>query len=112
MKELNEPTAQLLKSLDREQRRLWKTYRVPVWVFWIGGDTKTAKKWLADQNITKLQFATVKSEELRTWRIKSDASNLLVTVCKRAIATAYFRDMKAGEISKLEGELSNLSSKR
>ena len=112
MKELDDSTAKLLKSLDREQLRLWKEYRVAVWVFWIDGDAKTAKKWLADQDITKLRFATVKSEQLKAWRIRSDIRNLLVTVSKRAKATATFRDLKVEDIGKLEEELSKLSSSR
>jgi len=109
VKELDDRSAKLLKSLNDKQRA-WRSNnpRVVVWAFWIGDDAKKAQQWAVEHNINDIVFSVTSKEKLAHWKIHDMASNVLVIACRRKTAMATFTDLDARDIEKLESRLISL----
>ena len=108
VKELDDRSAKLLKSLNDKQRGWQSNPRVVVWAFWIGDDANKAKQWAVEHKINNIVFGVTTKEELAHWKIHDMASNVLVIACRRKTAMATFTDLEARDIEKLELRLISL----
>ena len=111
MKELDQPTADLLRVMADSQTELRKSCRLTIWVFHIDGDPRRTKAWLDRQRIAKLNFDVVAADadELAAWNIDPKARNTLVLVKNRGrIALATYRDLDANAIYRLASAFRDL----
>ena len=111
VKELDQPTADLLRVMADSQTELRKSCRLTIWVFHIDGDQRRTKAWLDEQRIAKLNFDVVSADanELAAWNIDPKASNTLVLVKRRGrIALATYRDLDAKDVDRLAPEFREL----
>jgi hypothetical protein len=112
VKELDQPTADLLRVMADIQPELRKSCRLTIWVFHIDGNQQRTKAWLDEQRIAKLNFDVVAadSKELAAWNIDSKARNMLVLVKNRGrrIALATYRDVDAKDLDRLAPEFREL----
>ena len=111
VKELDQPTADLLRVMADSQTELRKSCRLTIWVFHIDGDPRRTKAWLDRQRIAKLNFDVVAADadELAAWNIDPKARNTLVLVKNRGrIALATYCDRDAKDIDRLASEFREL----
>ena len=111
VKELDRPTADLLRVMADSQTELRKSCRLAIWVFHIDGDQQKTKAWLDEQRIAKLNFGVVAADanELAAWEIDPQARNTLVLVKRSGrIALKTYRDLDAKDIDRLASEFREL----
>ena len=111
VKELDQPTADLLRVMADSQTELRKSCRLTIWVFHIDGNQQRAKAWLDEQRIAKLNFGVVAADanELAAWNLDPKARNTLVLVQRQGrIALATYRNLDAKDIDRLAPEFREL----
>ena len=114
MKELDEPTARLLKSLDDESDDLWRAHRVRVWVFWIGGDKAKAGAWLSENGIAKLGFGIVAEgqADLESWNLDPNSSAMGILTCRQRKTMTVIPDLMSPDREVLKKSLSALKARQ
>lgn len=111
VKELDRPTADLLRVMADSQPELRTSCRLAIWVFHIDGNQQKTKAWLDEQRIAKLNFGVVAADanELAAWKIDPKAGNTLVLVKRKGrIALATYRDVSAKDLDRLAPEFREL----
>lgn len=110
VKELDDESAQLLKSLNDRQNAWRRSPGVVVWAFWIGDEPEKAKQWAQQHEITNLVFAAVSPDDpdLAGWNIHPMASNTHVLACRAKRAMVTYTNVNAEEIDALEARLLEL----
>ena len=110
VKELDQPTADLLRVMADSQTELRKSCGLAICVFHIDGDQRRTKAWLDEQRIKNLNFGVITGDanELAAWKIDSNARNTLVLVKRNRIALATYRDLDAKDLDRLAAEFREL----
>ena len=114
VKELDENSAALLKSLEKRQDHLWRKYRVRLYVFWIGDDPKCAKAWLKENKIKRIPFSRFTDTEakLRAWNLDPEARSTGVLASRKKEFMATFPDFSAKQLETVEKTLADLLEAR
>ena len=114
VKELNDESANLLKSLNERQIAWRRNPGVVVWAFWIGDDTEKAIAWAAEHEIKGIVFGIVSpaDPELDGWNIHPNAANSHVLACRAKRAMVTYTDLTADDLGKLEAKLLELPKRR
>ena len=114
VKELDDESAKLLKSISQRQNGWRRSPGVVVWAFWIGDDQEKAKTWAGQHGIDNIIFAAVSPNDpkLADWNIPSTATNTHVLACRAKRAMVTFTDLKSEDVDKLQVQLSKLVKPR
>lgn len=111
VKELDDPTAKLLKSLADNQARWSKSPRFVVWVFQVGGDQAKVGQFLSQHGIANLPFLVVPRDlsKLELWNLNPMARNTLVFVRRKDRQTMKsFVDVDVEDLGQLEAAVTKL----
>ena len=107
MKELNDESARILKSLDDRQRAWRRDPGLVVWAFWIGDDKGKAEAWAAKHKLDNIVFGVVSPNDpkLAKWKMHGMASNSLVLASRAKRAMITYTDLKMDDLHWLEEKL-------
>lgn len=114
MKELDQETADLLKSLDQRQRGWRRNPGVIVWAFWIGDDQAKAKAWAEEHELDNIVFGVISPDDpaLAAWHLHPQATNSHVLSCRSKLARTTFTDLTTADLNKLHKRLAELVKRR
>lgn len=115
MKELDDSTLDLMKSLNGNAPRLRRSPRVAIWVVWVGGERAKLQAWVNKHGLKNLGFAVVAEDDpaLTSWHLNPMATNTQVIVCRtRKAARATFTDIAAKDLGRLESIMAGALAKK
>ena len=110
MKELDDESAKLLKSISDRQEAWRRSPGVVVWAFWIGDDQEKAKAWATRHRINNIVFAVVSPNDpkLAEWNIDPKVTNTQVLACRAKRVMVTYTDLKSKDVDKLQAKLFQL----
>jgi hypothetical protein len=114
VKDLNNESANLLKSLDERQVAWRRNPGVVVWAFWIGNDTEKALAWVGQHELSEIVFSVVSPDDpkLTGWNIHPDAANSHVLACRAKRAMVTCTNLTVDDLGKLDAKLLELVKRR
>ena len=104
MKELDKPTLDFVRHLDRNQPSLAKQFRgLRLFVVWVGGDEKKLKRWAKTNKIANIGLGVVAKDarNLNLWRISRKSTSTTVFL-RRSIPGACFINLTPGKFDEIE----------
>lgn len=107
VKELDQPTLDFVRRLDRNQPLLAKHYRgLRVFVVWVGGDEKKLKRWAKANKIANVGLGVIAADarNLNLWRISRKSISTTVLM-RRSTPGACFIDLTPAKFDEIEDEI-------
>ncbi len=107
MKELDKPTLDFVRYLDRKQPLLAKKYRgLKLFVVWIGGDEKKLNRWAKANKIAKVGLGVIAKDarNLNFWRISRKSASTTVLM-HHSTPGACFIDLTPKKLDGIEEKI-------
>ena len=107
MKELDKPTLDFVRRLNRNQPLLAKQYRrLRVFVVWVGGDEKKLVRWAKANKIANVGLGVIAKDarNLDLWRISRKSTSTTVLL-RRSTPGACFIDLTPAKLDEIEDEI-------
>jgi len=109
VKELDQPTLELVRRLDRAQPKLKKEYRgLRLIVVWVGGDKPKLARWAKKHKLNGVTLGVIEpdAENLDRWRIPRKAASTTVFM-RRTKPVASFRNLTPAKFDALEDRIAD-----
>ena len=107
MKELDKPTLEFVRRLDRNQPLLAKHYRgLRLFVVWVGGDKQELSRWAKANKIANVGLGVIATDarNLHLWRISRKSISTTVLM-RRTTPAACFIDLTPGKFDDIEEDI-------
>lgn len=105
MKELDKPTLDFMRHLDRKQPLLAKK-GLKLFVIWIGGDEKKLNRWAKANKIVNVGLGVIATDarDLNHWRISRKSTSTTVLL-RRTTPFACFINLSPKKIDAIEEKI-------
>ena len=104
MKELDKPTLEFVRHLNRNQPLLAKHYRnLRLYVVWVGGDEKKLIHWAKANKIANVALGVIAKDarNLHLWRISRKSTSTTILM-RRSTPGACFINLTPGKFDEIE----------
>ena len=109
MKELDQPTLDWVRRLDRAQPQLKKQYRgLRLIVVWVGGEEQKLARWATKHKLAQVTLGVIEpdAKNLHLWRIPRKAVSTTVFV-RYATPVASFLNLAPAKFDELEDRIAD-----